>query len=427
VCFGLLFGAALATKISALPLAAVGLVAWIVSAWPGEWTRQRAVSRSRAAFASTKRPLVLTFAVAAACFLLLQPYLLIDAWGFVTGVGQEIAMSQGWYDFPYTRQYAGRLPYLYLGWQIAVFAMGLPLGLLGWVGLLWLLGRTRQRPSPGGIVLMSWPLLYGLTQGAAYAKFIRYSLPLLPFLCLAGSAMLVWGWDSMALRPRTAGRRRVLRLGMACVLALVLLFAAFYTTAFLHIYRETHPWIQASYWLCGHLAPSSAVMTEEWDDPLPIRRIRETTDCPEDMVTLRVDMYAPDSEAKLEVLLDALQAADYIALSSQRLYGPIVRLSERYPISSLYYQELFAEHLGFELVAAPAVYPHAGGVYLIDDPRADIPLATPRLLIAGRPQGCILDLGRADESFTVYDRPQPLVFAKVSHLGRGELHELLTP
>ncbi len=427
VVLGLLFGVALATKVSVLPLAVVALVAWLAWAWPELPFQDRRLSLLRTAWSSVKRRVFLTFGLAVLCFVLLQPYALIDAYGFVTGVGQEIAMSQGWYDFPYTRQYAGTWPYLYQARQILFFGMGLPLGLLGLGGLLWLSLRVWRQPSPDGAVLLAWPVLYALTQGAAYAKFIRYTLPLLPFLCLAGAAMWVTAWDAAGASLHTAGRQRALKLVWAILLCIVLISAVSYAGAFLNVYRQPHPWIQASSWLCQHLAPGATVLTEEWDDPLPVHGAIEGVGCREEITILRLDMYAPDSEAKLKELLDAIEAADYIVLSSQRLYAPISRLAERYPISSRYYPQLFAERLGFELVAAPALYPQLFGVTLLDDPRDGLPLATPPLLVANRPRGLVLDLGRADESFTVYDHPQPLIFAKASRPSRPELEALLRP
>jgi hypothetical protein len=39
----------------------------------------------------------------------------------------------------------------------------------------------------------------------------------------------------------------------------------------------------------------------------------------------------------------------------------------------------------------------------------------------------VLDWGRADESFTVYDHPLPLVFKKTRALSHDELRALLSP
>ncbi len=424
---GLLLGIALATKVSVLPLALVVLVTWMTSALGERWSWSQLRTDWRVAWKRVRGRAGLSLGTAVLFFFLFQPYALIDVYHFVTGVGQEIAMSQGWYDFPYTRQYAGTLPYLYQARQIALFAMGPPLAALGFVGLLWLSFQARRRPARDLAVLLAWPLLYILTQGAAYAKFIRYTLPLLPFLSLAGAALWVATWDAVGWRIRTARARRACRAGLAVLLGLVLLWTMFYTAAFLNIYRRPHTWVQASSWLCQELLPSSTVLTEEWDDPLPARGIDGSVECPADVVTLRMDMYAPDDDAKLERLLDAVENADYIVLSSQRLYAPISRLAERYPMSSRYYLALFAERLGFELVAAPTSYPQLAGVTLLDNPRDGLMLPIPPLLTVTRPGGLVIDLGRADESFTVYDHPQPLVFAKVAQLPRAELESLLSP
>jgi hypothetical protein len=415
----LLYGVALAIKFSALPLGLVLLVALAASAWPERELRGRFVANLKAVIRQEKRRAILALAGALITFVILQPYALIDAQRFVTGIGQEIAMSQGWYDFPYTRQYAGTLPYLYSARQIVLFALGVPLGLLGLAGLLWLAWQTWRRPSRERIVVLTWPLLYAAMQGASYAKFIRYALPLLPFLCLAGAAMWVAAWDGA--QQRAPGWTKGV---LAVALGGVLLSTSFYALAYLNVYRQPHAWIQASEWLCERASPGAVVLTEEWDDPLPSRG---SADCRDNLTTLRLDMYAPDTGSKTDELLDALEAADWIVLSSQRLYATISRLEQRYPVSSRYYAALFGERLGFRLVIAPAEYPQLLGLTFLDDPRYGLPLETPPHLAAGQQSRFVLRLGWADESFTVYDHPQPLVFAKVAQLPRDEILRRLSP
>jgi hypothetical protein len=458
-CLGVLLGMALATKVSVLPLVAVAAVAWLAFAWPVGSQHRGIRSTERPALRTSLRSLVstldprpalrvlwvkarsgvlLTFGLAALCFALLEPYAWIDAYSFVVGVGQEIAMAQGWYDFPYTRQYAGTWPYLYQTRQLVLFAMGVPLGLLGLAGLLWLFGRVWRRPRREGVVLLTWPALYALLQGAAYAKFIRYLLPLLPFLCLAGAAMWVSVWDAAG-QGDQARRGRVSALSMRCSeawkrafrwlwLALLLVVVAstvFYALAFLNVYRQPHPWLQATSWLCEHAPAGSTVLTEYWDDPLPLGGAVEFGGCPLPYTFATVDFHTLDTERRLGELLDALESSDFVVLSSQRLYGSLLRSPQYFPLATRYYQQLFGGHLGFELVAAPAVYPQWAGLTLLDDPRAGLPLPTPRLLTASRPRGWVIDLGQADESFSVYDHPQPLIFARVERLSREQLASLL--
>jgi len=251
-------------------------------------------------------------------------------------------------------------------------------------------------------------------QGAAYAKFIRYTLPLLPFLCLAGAAMWVTTWDArdgeqFLHQHSMLNLARPSKYALLVVLCIVLFCTAFYAFAFLNIYRQTHPWMQATLWLCQHLPAGATIMTEYWDDPLPIHSATGHNGCEKEYVFFTMDMHAADGEEKVEQLLDGIEASDYIVLSSH------------------YYQQLFAERLGFQLVAAPAVYPQLAGITLLDNPRTELPLATPSMLAANWPHGLVFNLGQADESFTVYDHPQPLIFRKVLRLPRQELQTLLKP
>nr|MBC7244906.1 glycosyltransferase family 39 protein [Chloroflexota bacterium] len=426
---GLIFGVALATKISVLPLVAVILMAWLVFAWtsPGNW--KQSWQQLRAAWQQVKSRVFATFGLAVGCFVLLQPYAVIDGYQFAIGVGQEIAMARGWYDFPYTRQYIGTVPYLYHVRQILLFAMGLPLGLLGLVGLLWLSVRLWRHFSRDDAILLSWPLLYIVANGGAHAKFIRYTLPVLPFLSLASAAIWAHAWDALGRVNSDQALRfqALMRWVLALLLCMVLLATIFYAFAFLNIYRQVHPWLQATDWLCQHAPAGSTILTEYWDDPLPVQGGAKRGGCPKEYVFITLDMYAVDTEDKEAELLSAIETCDYIVLSSQRLYVPILRLSERYSISSRYYQRLFAGQLGFQLVAAPAVYPHWMGITLLDNPRAGLLLSSPSLLATSKPGGLVLNLGQADESFTVYDHPQPFIFAKVLRLSRQELQALLTP
>ena len=41
-----------------------------------------------------------------------------------------------------------------------------------------------------------------------------------------------------------------------------------------------------------------------------------------------------------------------------------------------------------------------------------------------RPGGIVLNMGKADESFTVYDHPMPLIFKKVESIPDAELRAM---
>ena len=112
-------------------------------------------------------------------------------------------------------------------------------------------------------------------------------------------------------------------------------------------------------------------------------------------------------------------------LASNRLYNTIPRLPWRYPLSSRYYELLMAERLGYELIYSAAVYPEVLGVRLVHDTFSDPDLPLPRLLAERQGVERRITLGRADESYSVYDHPKTLVFQKTQQLSRQELLELL--
>ena len=409
---GAVLGAALATKISAAPLAvSVGL------ACLGAAYRQEG-DASRFALRHGVRDLAIVGGVALAILILLQPYAVIDASRFVRDVMRESQMARGIVDMPYTRQYVGTAPYFFLLQQTVVWSMGIPLGVVGVTGALAAIGqavrlavRRRWLSLLYLAIPLSWFLIYFGITGSFHAKFLRYMLPVIPLLCLWGAALLVALWRSTRLW-RTVG---------LAVTAVVLLASGLYVAAYLNVYRSTHPWIQATEWLCNEIPPREVLMIEHWDNPLPMPQGRDELDCWLRFRYITFGAYYADDTAKLDHLLFGLQTSDYIVISSNRLYNSIPRLPERYPLTTRYYELLMAEELGFELVYFAQVYPELAGVRLVHETFRDPDLPMPRLLAEEGRRPTDLVLGRADESYSVYDHPMPLIFRRTQQLSEAEL------
>ncbi len=405
---GVLAGLALATKTSALPLLVTVWAAWAL--WALGSAHVPRLGRGLAG-------LTLSTIAAGAAFLAAEPYALIDWFRFGTALVQESAMAQGWDKVPYTRQYVGTLPYLYQLRELALWSLGLPLGLLALAGLAWLTWRGLRQRRPERLLPLAWFWPYFLVVGGFQAKFTRYMAPLIPWLCLMAALLVVELW-------RLARPRRWARLVVAGLGAAVLLATGLYSLAFTGLYLRPHTWLAASDWIYGHVPEGSTLAVELWDDPLPVT----TSQGQQSRYRYRVmDLYAPEGDDKLDRLAAQLEASDYIVLPSQRLYGTLGRLPGQYPLASAYYRLLFAEELGFRLVHVEAEYPRLGPVALVDEPLAGTPLKPPPLLRAFQPAPVVLDLGRADESYSVYDHPRTLIFRKEARLTAGELRVLLQP
>ncbi|MBI4328899.1 MAG: glycosyltransferase family 39 protein, partial [Chloroflexi bacterium] len=401
---GLFLGLALATKVSAAPLALPVLLAWALR--PGEGGFRTVGSWAGGA--------VLSGAVASGVFLLTQPYVLLDFPAFLKDVLEESGMASGRADLPYTRQYIATAPYWYHVQQLAVWGLGLPLGILAWLGLVFALGRALWKRSRADLLLLAWVLPFFLLVGPLQAKFARYMLPLAPLLVLFGAVLLWEARDWMARR----WRRGTLLAYVA--MAAVLVATGAYAAAFLRVYAEPHTATRMAQWARENVPAGSTIAREEWDE------------APRDLYPpfqeLQLRPYEePDDEFKLIDFAQRLERADYVLLASQRLYGTIPRLPERYPLTTRYYEKLFNGELGFQVAHVEVSYPNLFGVSLVDDTFVRTGLRPPPGVQAPVSTPFSLDLGFADENYTVYDRPKLILFRKVESLDAEDVQVRLGP
>jgi hypothetical protein len=202
---GVLAGCAMGVKYNAvllvLPMAIVELLhAWTVR---GDWRR-------------TLRETHL-FRMAVCCVLMFlagSPYLLLDNAKALQdlrslqastsmGMTPPELLGRGWtYHLPHSLWYG-------VGWPMLLSALA---------GMMWMAAR---RPA-AAVVLGSFPVAYYLVAGAGYNVFVRYMLPVVPFLCIfagyfaASAAVAI----ASALRLRPALVTAVLGLAVAALPAI---------------------------------------------------------------------------------------------------------------------------------------------------------------------------------------------------------------
>jgi YYY domain-containing protein len=361
----------------------------VVNEVPTNEAEDRAVQRQ------AWRHCLLALLVACVVFAVTSPFVILDWPDFVQAVIREQgAMVRGIADMPFTRQYRGTMPYVYFIVQQLRWGMGLPLGLVAFLGLAWVLVRAvLRRAQSGEWILLSWIVPYFGITGLFLAKFMRYMVPVVPLFTLMGAGLLVQVGKSAS--------GRWLRALAGVLIAATLGGAVFWSLAFVNgVYGTEHTWITASRWIYANVPDGSVLAVEHWDDHLPLSLPEpEANMGAHDYSQVELPMYEEDTSQKYELLRARLREADYIVLSSNRLYRTIPRLPQRYPMSTRYYELLFSGQLGFEKVAEFTTYPRLGPVTIPDD--------------------------NADESFTVYDHPKPIIFKKVRELSDQEWDALL--
>jgi YYY domain-containing protein len=149
----------------------------------------------------------------------------------------------------------------------------------------------------------------------------------------------------------------------------------------------------------------------DWDDGLPLRV--DGYDAFGGLYTpgLNFNMYWDDNLDKLTRFTNILDQAEYIFISSNRQWGSLPRIPERFPLTSLYYRELLGcpDERTIQWcysVAEPGQFEGRLGFELVQVFQSD-----PALVIGG------VELFRlndqfAEEAFTVYDHPKVLIFRK---------------
>jgi hypothetical protein len=383
---GAAVGLTAATKISGLLVAipvVVALAAFAVRAPAGS-------SRARAAMAAAS-PLVVALA-AYGTYRLVSPYAFAhSSWlrpepnaDFRHALEAQSAALGGKFLFPPAYQWLLSTPWLdplrnLLGW-----GLGLPLGLLALAGFVVLAARSvdaarhggRLDPAPVAALMVTAFVAVTFAYFASrFAHSIRYLLPVVPPLCAGAAYALV------ALHARRA--RLATAMGAAVLAATVV-----YAFAFVSIYRAPNTRIAASEWLLRNVEPGSTIVTEHWDDALPVHV------APDRFRRVELPVFDPDDDAKLTKLHDGLASADVYVLSSPRAWRTIGRLPELFPLMTRFYAELRNGRLGFREVA-----------------RFESP---PRLL------GLTIDDLGAEEPFWIYDHPPVIVFARDRPVLRGE-------
>lgn len=411
-------GLAVASKFSAMPILLTLVVACGVSVFTRE-TRgahsQQSEARDRGLADSLGRVLgllLISLLAAVVAFAVTSPFAILDLRAYLNQVEQQGGMVRGSNDWPYTRQYRGTLPYIYHIEQQLRWGMGWPLGLVAFAGLAYILWRAARRRCRGEEwVILSWVVPYFLITGSFMVKFMRYMLPITPFLSLMGAEMLLAMQDTVRRKMQSARLKGYVSSILYIVSGIVVITSIFYSLAFVGIYSRPHTWLEASRWIYAHVPDGSIIANEHWDDklPQPLPEAGQNSG-PHSYHHLTLPMYEPDTLDKYVLLKDILSQADYIILASNRLYRTIPRLPQRYPVSTRYYELLFAEELGFRLEKAFTSYP-------------GLPFDNPS---TGRrtPLGWTIVDDEADESFTVYDHPKPLIFKKERELSDQEFDAL---
>lgn len=285
--------------------------------------------------------------------------------------------SAGW--FPPAIQWFNRSMFFGLK-NLLIYGVGIVISFFSSWGIISLIANIvalfkRKKISPNLLIItliLFWITSFLIYYSQQIVQSMRYYLIIYPFIAI---------FSAMGIVNFLQNRRRKLLWSLIVFLSLTV-----WPLMFVSIYINTHSRIQASEWIYQNIPADSMILVEHWDDALPVA----LANYPQQYELYQLPVFAIDDEQKWIDMQVNLAKADYYILSSNRAWGSILRVPDKYPVMSKFYQDLLANKTAYQLIAKFTSYPnleYLGFSITFDD-------------------------SMAEEAFTVYDHPEVLIFQK---------------
>ncbi len=339
-------------------------------------------------------------------FVLLNPYAILSFNEFLGWILREGDIVRTAGLVPYTTQYIDSTPFLYEIRQLSLWGLGLPIGIVCWLGLIAAIIKNIRKPQLAQVLILLWVLPVFAIVGSFETKFLRYLFPIVPFLILFGTGLIkdTYHW----LRDRNINQA-LLVTGMVAFLGVPTIV---FSVSFQSIYESPHPAVQASDWINNNVSSSTVIITDNhWDEGIPDLGKYDVRQFP---------AYEHDSIEKAQRLSTNLSQAQYVVFYSNRTYGSIRKAQDKYPLTSNYYYLLMDGQLGYKLMKSFSSYPKIMDIAITNDTFSEAGLNTPY----GNnhtENKYEVNLGYADENVINYDHPLVLLFSNEEYMSAEQI------
>lgn len=300
---------------------------------------------------------------------------------FVANIRELMSFDNPNIWYPPGVQWIHKTPILFSLVNLAVFGVGIPYFIVIITGAVWIMSKIKYQMSKPHLkvknsellIIMLWVLLFFLYQSTTYVKSIRYFIFIYPFLAIFAA----FGVDGLF---KVFKYKNIVKVS---IVVLILIWPVMFSSIYLH----EHTRVTASKWMFQNLPSNSVILGEYWDDPLPLP-VDNTYGKHFTIQLLHV--FDPDTAPKWQVMNSALDKADYYVLSSNRAWGSITTVPEKYPVMSKFYADLLAGKTNFKMIKEFTSYPK-------------IEILNFKFQVSD---------DWAEETFTVYDHPKVMIFAR---------------
>jgi dolichyl-phosphate-mannose--protein O-mannosyl transferase len=401
---GVFAGVGIATKQTALMVFPVILAAHIIGMFKNQQVPTNSIKKVILSYQFWGLLLV-PFLIAGITFLLLDPFVLINLHKFLDVSHQTAMFVKGIRQNNWTFQFTGtKISYWFT--NLLYFGMGPLLELVSLIGVLWAIvngvlrvaGHRIKNRYSADLLMLSFLLPYLYFIGGGYMKFIRYAIPLLPFLCLLGARFMLDIYEMTT--------HKNVRIAVGALIAMVIITSFLYALAYLNIYRQEDVRIQASKWIHQHIPPESTILVDSssatpllgsmffqpqlynsYNSGFGLRSLykKDYFRIKILLLILEIHHFSRSQEWWEKYLKGRLENVDYIIMSDE-YYEQFSHRPNDYPTINQFYQDLFTGKLGFQQIRTYKTHPSLFGYALNDD--------------------------RAELSFRLFDHPKIMIFKR---------------
>ncbi len=297
------------------------------------------------------------------------------SWKFINAILELKSYDNPLGYYPPAVQWIAKSP-LFQITNIFYFGVGPAYFILSLAGIVFVFLRKNYAVLTIGII---WMTLFIVFQSLQFAKTMRYMIFIYPFLAIFAAIGLE---RIVSVIKDIKNPILVISLHLIIFIGIIV-----WPLAFFSIYTKDHSRITASKWMYLHIPSNAILLSEYWDDPLPVP-IENTIY--KKYKNLEVHVFDPESVAKWDVINVQLSTADYYIMSSNRGWGSMPSVPKRYPLATKFYKDMFNGDAGYSLIKEFSSYPSLRYV--------GIPIDFPDQW--------------AEEAFTVYDHPLVKIFKR---------------
>jgi YYY domain-containing protein len=250
ILFGISFGMAMASKVSAFFVVIVLPIAIVVQLMDSK----RSIFKRE--YILLIRNLVLAGIISLIVFRIFQPYAfngpsflnfsINESW--FENMKDLASQTSGNNDSPPALQWARR-PITFSFENIVRWGLGLPLGIVAWVGFLWMawqiFGKKKVTPY---LMLWIWTGFFFTYQSFMFSRTMRYQIHIYPLLAIMAACFIYWLWSGSK-TAKEEWKKKTFKILFWLTSTITIIGTFGWAYAFVQIYNEPMTRVAASEWI----------------------------------------------------------------------------------------------------------------------------------------------------------------------------------